>query len=179
MADVRHCLDGDGEAFRRLVERHQRHISSLMWRFSRDPDIHEDLVQDVFVEAWRSLHSYRAHAPLEHWLSRIATRVGYRYWRRREREKHVTKVPLDDCPELRAREELQPSEAGELLHRLLLELPPRDRLVMTLRYLEEHSVRRTAELTGWSQTMVKVQAWRARRKLRRLFERATGEAGDE
>ena len=49
-------------------------------------------------------------------------------------------------------------------------LPPRDRLVLLLRYVEEHSVQETADLTGWTQTMVKVQSWRARQKLKKLFQ---------
>ena len=61
-----------------------------------------------------------------------------------------------------------------MLHGLLEELPPRDRLVLTLRYLEELSVEETAERTGWSRAMVKVQAWRAREKLKRLFAKAEG-----
>lgn len=178
-ADVRRCLDGDDEAFRWLVERHERRIASLMWRFSRDREVHAELVQDVFVEAWQSLPGYRARAPFEHWLSRIATRVGYRFWRRRAHEERITTVPLEDCPQLSAPEQLEPCAAGELRHRLLEELSPRDRLVITLRYLEELSVQATAELTGWSQAMVKVQAWRARGRLQKLFERAAGEVGDE
>jgi len=178
-ADVHDCRAGDQDAFRRLIERHQARIAALMWHFTRDREAHAELVQDVFVEAWRALASYRGEAPFEHWLARIATRTGYRFWRRREGERRVASVPLEDCPELRAPEELEPSRAAELLQRLLGELPPRDRLVLTLRYLQERSVRETAELTGWSPTMVKVQAWRARGKLLRRFEQATREAEDE
>ena len=60
---------------------------------------------------------------------------------------------------------------AEILYRLLEQLPPRDRLVLTLRFLEEKNVEQTAEWTGWSQAMVKVQTLRARRKLKRLFDR--------
>jgi RNA polymerase sigma-70 factor (ECF subfamily) len=85
-------------------------------------------------------------------------------------------VPLAEHPGLAAPEALEPSEAGELLHRLLQELSPRDRLVLTLRYLEELSVKETAARTGWSQSMVKVQAHRARGRLEKLFEQAVREA---
>lgn len=163
--DVRRSLNGDDAAFRRLVERHQGRIGRMMWRFSRDPEVHEELVQDVFLEAWRSLENYRGEAPFEHWLARIATRTGYRHWRRQQRRDRITRVPLEDAAPLKAPEELEPSEAGELLHRLLQELSPRDRLVLTLRYLEDRSVQETARLTGWSQSMVKVQAHRARNRL--------------
>ena len=58
------------------------------------------------------------------------------------------------------------------MHRLLEQLPPRDRLVLTLRYLEECDVAATARRTGWSKTMVKVQTLRARNKLRQLIEQS-------
>jgi len=175
LRDVRRCLSGDGEAYRRLVARHQQRISGIMWRFSRDPDTHEDLVQDVFVEAYQSLGTYGARAPFSHWLARIATRVGYRHWKRERREGTIETVPLSEWDAVleQPADDVGPAEAAELLHGLLAQLPPRDRLVLTLRYVEEHSVARTAELTGWSKAMVKVQAWRARSKLRKLFEKAT------
>ena len=56
------------------------------------------------------------------------------------------------------------------MHALLARLPPRDRLVLTLIYLDGCSVAEAAELTGWSQTMTKVQAHRARKKLKKLLE---------
>jgi RNA polymerase sigma-70 factor (ECF subfamily) len=176
LAAIRRVLSGDGNAFRALIERHQSRISGMMWRFSRDPETHGELVQDVFIQAYESLATYRAEAPFEHWLSRIAVRVGYRHWKRQQRAPEI--VSLDEWRDLpdEPAEDLEPNEAGELLHRLLAQLPPRDRLVLTLRYVEDHSVERTAELTGWSETMVKVQAWRARRKLKALFDRAQGGA---
>jgi RNA polymerase sigma-70 factor (ECF subfamily) len=54
----------------------------------------------------------------------------------------------------------------------LEQLPPRDRLVLTLLYLESRSVAEAAELAGWSESMVKVQAHRARQKLRALLEQS-------
>jgi RNA polymerase sigma-70 factor (ECF subfamily) len=173
--DVRRCLSGEGEAYRRLVDRHQQRVSAIMWRFSRDPDTHEDLVQDAFVEAYQSLATYRAEAPFGHWLARIATRVGYRHWKRERQEGTIKTVPLAewDAALEHPADDVEPAVAAELLHGLLAQLPRRDRLVLTLRYVEEHSVERTAELTGWSKTMVKVQAWRARSKLKKLLEQAT------
>jgi RNA polymerase sigma-70 factor (ECF subfamily) len=64
----------------------------------------------------------------------------------------------------------QQDEAA-MLHALLEQLPPRDRLVLTLLHIEERSVAETAQMVGWSQVMVKVQAFRARKKLRDLWQR--------
>ncbi len=83
-------------------------------------------------------------------------------------------VPIEDWsqPFLQEPESLDPEKAAEILHSFLALLPPRDRLALTLRYIENLSVEQTAELTGWTRAMVKVQAWRARKKLRKLFEAA-------
>ena len=176
-ATVRECLSGNKDAYRRLVERYQARVSAIMWRFSRDPELHRDLVQEVFVSAYESLARFRGQAPFEHWLARIATNTGHGYWRRQRRAGAISTVPLEECAEMpeEKAETMDPQEAGALLHRLLEHLSPRDRLVLTLRYVEAHSVSETAELTGWSETMVKVQAWRARRKLEALFKRARQE----
>lgn len=179
LALIRQCLEGNGEVFRQLVERHQDAIAAMMWRFSRDPQTHEELVQDVFVEAYLSLRNYKGHAPFGHYLARIATRAGYRYWKKMAAERRRKTLDLTEVARRASaaaesvEETLEPAEAGALVHRLLEQMPPRDRLVLTLRFVEEKDVQETARLTGWSETMVKVQTWRARNKLKKMMERAT------
>lgn len=170
--DVRRCLEGEPDAYRRIVERHQQRVGRMMWRFSRDPVVHQELVQDVFVETYLSLGSFRHRSPFEHWLSRIATRVGYKYWKMKEREKEARVISLEDCPVLSVDtvDERSEERTARQVYTLLGQLPPRDRLVLTLRYMEECSVEETAARTGWSQTLVKVQTWRARNKLKKLIE---------
>ncbi len=168
---VRRCLDEDPDEFRVLVERHQARIAAMMWRFTRRHADHEELVAEVFVQAYKSLRQYRGAAPFAHWLARIATRVGYRYWRQQARVQVLTPLAADDqvaAPAPRP-EAMDPDVAAGILHAILGRLPPRDRLVLTLRYLEECDVAETARRTGWSATLVKVQTLRARHKLRRLW----------
>ena len=170
-ADIQAALAGDQAAYARLVERHQDAVAKRMWRFTRDRQELEELVQDVFVQAWMSLKGFRGDAPLAHWLSRIATRVGYRFWKQRRQPGRT--LPLEDWDAVEAAESadhLEVREAAEKLHELLGQLPPRDRLVLTLLYIEELSVAEVAAQAGWSKTMVKVQAFRARKKLRVLLE---------
>lgn len=166
--DVLETLNGNGRAYEHLVDRYQEPIAAYMWRFTRDRQQWEELVQDVFVEAYLSLKSYRGRAPLLHWLKRLATRVGYRFWRSR-RSRHVIPLPPDaelDLPSIDNFEAIQ--QAAEIVHWLLARLAPRDRLVLTLIYLEECSVREAAELTGWTEVMVKVQSHRARHRLKKI-----------
>ena len=171
--DIRQSQQGDSDAYRRLIQQHQDHIGKLLWRFTRDKNSHEELVQETFVQAYFSLRTYKAQAPFEHWLTRIATRVGYRFWKDRAKHQHVEigDSEWDRLEEL-GTEQSNPQEAAELLHHLLSQLPARDRLVLTLRYLEQCDIAETARRTGWNPTMVKVQTHRAKQKLKKLAEKA-------
>lgn len=172
LADVKASIAGDQEAYRRIVQRYQAHVARIMWRFTRVQQLHEELVQEVFVQAYLSLRGYRARSGLASWLTTVATRVGYRYWRQTARHKEQTALLQADLSYLtRPQQELSASEAASLVHRLLAQLPPRDRLVLTLRFIEGYSVEQTARHIGWSTTMVKVQTLRAKRKLATLLAR--------
>lgn len=81
-ADVEAARQGDGDAYGRIIRRYQGEISAQMWRFTRDPATLADLVQEVFLNAYRGLNSYQGRAPFAHWLHKIAVRVGYGHWRR-------------------------------------------------------------------------------------------------
>jgi RNA polymerase sigma-70 factor (ECF subfamily) len=171
-SDIQASLGGDGDAYARLVRRYQQPIAAYMWRFTRNRCDWEELVHDVFVEAYLSLAGYQARSPLLHWLRRIATRVGYRYWKDRQRQRAHT-APLGDqsLATLASPDRSESAQqAGELVHALLSRLAPRDRMVMTLMYLESCTVAEIAERTGWSRSLVKVQAHRARKRLRKIFE---------
>ena len=174
LENVRLAGRGDGDAYRRLVERHQGHVGRILWRFSRDRRVHEELVQDVFVESYLSLSHYRGKAPFERWLTRIATRVGYRYWKEKARRRRTGPFDIQEWDKATdgdgVLEALEPDQAAEMLHRVFEQLAPRDRLVLTLRYLEQCDVVETAQRTGWTKTMVKVQTMRARNRLRKLLE---------
>ena len=171
LEDVRQSRRGDSDAYRRLIERHQERIGRIMWRFSRDRRVHEELVQDVFVEAYMGLGGYRGRAPFAHWLARIATHVGYSYWRQTARRQVEERFTLEEWDQLpgQSGEEIDPGRAAALVHSLLGRLPPRDRLVLTLRYLEECNVAETARRIGWTKSMVKVQSRRAKKKLEKLL----------
>ncbi len=170
--DIHQSLVGDEEAYARIIERYQPKIAAQMWRFSRDAAVVEELVQEAFVEAYLSLGKFKGRAPLLHWLRKIATRVGYRYWRKKSREQNRREVLAQRGQELVPPAHASPSEAGEYLHVLLAQLPAEDRLVLTLHYFEACDTREIAERMGWTRSLVKVRAHRARKKLRRLLEEA-------
>ena len=171
-ADVTAARNGDEYAFQRIVQRYQSTLADQMRRFSRDRNVVEDLVHDAFVEAFLSLPSFRGKSPIEHWLRKIAVRMGYRYWKRNAREEKQQErarhafVSAPKCFE----DPTNAIDAHEQLHAMLSKLAPRDRLVLTLLYWNDCSIAEAAELAGWTKAMVKVQAHRARKRLKKLLE---------
>lgn len=169
IADVAATLEGDEDAFARIVERHGEAIQKQMRNFSRDPAQAEELSQDVFVEAYLGLGKFRGDAPFRHWLARIATLTGYNFWKRRD--KHKKNVPLHDNMELVHTEESEPGnpdEAARLLFDLLATLSAEDRMAMTLMYLDNLSQDEIAERMGWTRVMVAVRLYRAKQKLKKM-----------
>lgn len=173
---VRASLSGDEGAFRALVERYGEVTHKRMGHFARDAATREELAHEVFVQAFLGLATYRGDAPFEHWLARVATRVGYAHWRKRAANREVSldgmeervaspPAPLDDAPAA------QPSDAADLLYELFAQLPPDDRLVLTLAYRERCSQAEIAKRLGCGRVRVAVRLHRARHKLRALGDR--------
>lgn len=136
----------------------------------------EDLAQEIFLKMFANLDQYRGGVPLEHWVSRVAVSTcldSLRFHKRRPELRWAdlseTEAEVLDAV-IQTDDEAHPSEtmaASELVGKLLDCLGPEDRMVITLLDLEEKSVAEISQLTGWSVSLVKVRAFRARAKLRK------------
>lgn len=136
----------------------------------------EDMVQAVFVKIFTRLSQFSGTVPLEHWVSRIAVntcihqiskervRPEIRYADLSEEEEQVVQTLASSA------EDLSPSHSiasHELVTKLLETLSAPDRLVITLMHLEGRTVEEVRRITGWNKSLIKVRAFRARRKLRK------------
>ena len=176
---VERVLQGEVDRFEELVARYQQHVARIVNRHV-PPDRMEEVAHDVFVRAYMGLAGYSTTVPFEHWLSGIAVRACYDFWRAAKRdatpvsaltEEHdawIERVLAADS-EAQFQEEVGRREARDVLQWALSRLSPENRLVLTLVHLEGHSVREAARLLGWSAVNVKVRAYRARQALRQIF----------
>jgi len=139
----------------------------------------EDLVQTVFMKIFASLDQFSGTVPLEHWVSRIAINTCLNQlaaekvrpelrWADLSEEQTEALEAVTVGPE--ALDPLQNLAAREIVEKLLAQLAPADRLVLTLLHLEGRSVDEVRQITGWNVPVIKVRAFRARRKLRKHFE---------
>ena len=156
------CRGGDSDAFADLIRLHERRVFRLAGRFFRRPEDVEEAAQETFLTAWRKLHTYRAEAPFEHWLTRVCLNCCYARLRKarptEELDAESVEAPAGD------------SNAHLEVEALLRNLPAEDRFVLLLLHGEGWSIGEIAERLGWSRSKVKVRAFRARRKLRRILE---------
>ena len=165
---------GDSHALEILLTRHQADLTRVLWRFARSRADLEDLVQDTLLRVVRSLPQWRSEKPFLHWLRRIAVNVGRDYYRHRAVVGRwiADRGPGDERPEPEATEPsgdpAARAAAAEVAGYLDL-LPPDDRTLLTLHYLEGWDFRHIGELLGWSGPVTKVRAFRARRRLKALL----------
>lgn len=182
--DLIACLErvrrDDEAACRELIN----HLYPLVIRIvrarlpRRTPE--EDLAQEIFIKMFRRLDQYEGKVPFPNWVSRIAVTTCIDHLRAQKRRPEYRWADLseDEAGVLDAvtRDESEPdpaeaTAAKELVHKLLDTLGATDRTVITLLDLEQKSLAEISELTGWTQTMIKVRAFRARRKLQQAFKR--------
>ncbi|MEB0078287.1 sigma-70 family RNA polymerase sigma factor [Pseudomonas sp. CCI3.2] len=149
-------LNGDERAYRVFLSELSGHLRGfLRAKLQRQPDEVEDLLQEVLLAVHNGRHTYRADQPLTAWVFAIARYKLTDFFRSRSR-REVFNDCLDDVSELFAEPELEPAQASRDLSKLLEQLPERQRLPIVHVKLEGLSVTETAQMTGLSESAVKV-----------------------
>jgi len=171
--------ENDQDAARALVEQLYPLVIRIVRSHLPRRTAEEDLAQEVFVKMFSRLDQYesRPDVPFGHWVSRMAVRTCLDALRAEKRRPELRWGDLSEeetawldylVAEAPAAPEAPASDAREVVEKLLAQLAPPDRLVITMLDLEQRPVKEIAGITGWSVTLVKVRAFRARRKLKRL-----------
>jgi len=173
-------VGGDVDCFEELITRYQSRVFGMARKYFRNESDAEDVVQTIFTKTFQKLSSYKGTAPFEHWFMRLSVNTCYDALRRkRNRPEHTISDTLFDdeswqdrlgkIPEASDRGEQE--QARELVHTVLDQVSDRARIVLTLQELEGRTIKEIAEITGWSESLVKVQAFRARKEMRASVER--------
>lgn len=170
------AVAGDPASFEPLIEKYSPRVFATARRYARRESEVEDIVQEVWVKAFQKLKGFRGEAPFEHWLMRLAVRTCYDFLRGHQRNRETAFSELTE-PENAWLDRFvtQPDVASEnaeaarqLVQRILEQLSPAARLIITLLEIEERSIKEIAALTGWSIPLVKVRAFRARAEMRKV-----------
>jgi len=176
-------LKGDAASFEPLVRKYSPRVFATARRYARRESEVEDIVQEVWLKAFQKLSSFRGEAPFEHWLMRLAVRTCYDFLRghQRNRETNFSELsePEGDWLERFVSDPDNASEnadaARQLVGRVLEQLSPAARLIITLLEIEDRSVKEISRLTNWSVPLVKVRAFRARAEMRKILAKVAKE----
>jgi RNA polymerase sigma-70 factor, ECF subfamily len=174
----------DETAARDLVRRLYPLVAKLVRSHRPRRTAEEDLCQMIFIKVFQKLDQFSGKVPLEHWVSRIAINTCLNQIQSEKVRPEFRHADLSDeevavVHNLAATtDELGPDRsyaARDLVERLLTLLKPAERLVIDLLYLQQRSVAEISGLTGWGASLVKVRAFRARKKMKEQLEKFTAE----
>ena len=175
--------DGDESAFAEIVRRYSPRVFRFASRFFRQRSLVEEAAQEVFLKAFTELGSFAGRGSMEGWLTKITTNTCLNMLRSAKRRPELVTSDLTEEQNAWLDNKLadvatklhQSSErsmvAADLAGRVLETLTPDDQLVLTMMDGEEASVKDVSAATGWSESKVKVQAFRARRRMRDAVEK--------
>ena len=172
---VKAALQHDDEAARTLVRQLYPLVAKVVRAHRPRRTAEEDLCQMIFIKVFQKLSQFSGKVPLEHWVSRIAVntclnqieservRPELRHADLSEEERAVVENLASSSDELSPDRRFA---SRQLVEHLLAALKPVERLAIDLLYLQGRSVEEIHKITGWSTALVKVRAFRARRKMK-------------
>jgi len=157
-------LEGEKEAFRFLVERHNNLSYSLALRIVKDRTDAEEVAQEAFIKAYRSLKLFNRKSKFSTWLFRIVYTTAISFLRK---EKKYTAEDITDHENTAGVEAMgmEGQDRKTFIKHALANLSPDDAAVVTLFYLHQYSLEEVAEVMGQKVNTIKVKIHRARKKL--------------
>lgn len=166
------CANGEDAAHRELFRAHRDRVHGILFRILGSNSELEDLVQDSFLEVFRSLHRFRGDSTLATWIARITTRVAFAHIRKRPK----ASVSLDAIAELpngeaSAERRVVAREAARRLYDVLDRVEAKQRIAYALHVIDGRPMREVAEMTDATVVATKSRVWRARREVNRRVKR--------
>lgn len=168
-------LSGDQSAYAELVKRHQRFVFTLALRFTKSREDAEEVAQDCFIKAYRSLHTFKQTSKFSTWLYSIVYTTSMTFLRKRKLETQSldaeeSHVQLENhVSEFRA-DRVEQKSRTVYLNKAIAQLLPDDAAIITLFYKGEQSLEEIGVALGMETNTVKVKLHRARHRLKEKLE---------
>src|SRR5262245_10051552 len=163
-------LEGDKGAFDEIVERHQRTVYQVCFRFTNNHEDASDLAQETFVRAWKGLRNFRGQSALSTWLYRIAVNVSLnRVSTKRAENERLEADRFVDTSTAAPGDGLRRDERARAVRRAINELPEKQRATLILRTYHELSHQEIADILGSSVGAVKANFFHALANLKKIL----------
>ena len=163
----------DQKAFRKIVEGYQSMIYSLAFRMLCNEEEAKDTVQETFIKVWMNLSTYDSNKKFSTWIYAIATNLcldKLKSAKHSFQENAIDNTVLNLISSENIEQSFINSELGNIIRKLTSELTPKQKIVFTLRYLEEIEIDEISQITGMTPNRIKSNLFLARQTIRRKLE---------
>jgi RNA polymerase sigma-70 factor (ECF subfamily) len=161
---AKRCVSGDVSAQMEVFRRQKQRVHATLYRVLGSNSEMDDLVQETFIEIFRSLPTFRGDALLSTWIDRIAVRVAYAHIARRKPDTvRLSLVPEAPASDASAEDRATAREAARRLYAILDRIEPNQRIAYTLHVIDGRPIPEVAQIMNASVVTTKVRAWRAAR----------------
>ncbi len=168
---VRSCLNGDRHSFRLLYRRHQQRVRQILYQLC-DPSTLDDLVQDVFLRAWKGLSKFRQSSQFSTWLYRIAWNVASDRRQSLAQDRSRLQTIAQNISSQHEDPDLIQLHYQDLVRKGLETLSDEHRSVLVLHDLEELPQKEVAEILDIPVGTVKSRLFHARGGMRKFLEQS-------
>ncbi len=159
---AKRCVSGDTTAQIELFRREKARVHATLYRILGSNSDMDDLVQDAFIEIFRSLPTFRGDALLTTWIDRITVRVAFAYIAKRRATVRLSLVP-EPFVDATAEDQVVAREAARRLYAILDLLEDSQRIAYALHVIDGRPIAEVARIMNASAVTTKVRAWRAAR----------------
>lgn len=169
---IKECQAGDISAFEKLVDMHKKQVYQIAYQFTWNHEDADDISQEVFMHAYKSIRKFRGDSQISTWLQRITINISINYMKKMSRSPHneelfdeaaLSSIPAD------IKDPLDNIESGELIHKIraaIRSLPIKERVIFILRVYRDMSYKEIARFLSCPEGSVMSGLYNAREKLK-------------
>jgi RNA polymerase sigma factor (sigma-70 family) len=173
---IEQTLAGNQAAYADLIKRHQRFVFTLAMRFSKNREDAEEIAQDCFIKAYRSLSNFQRQSKFSTWLYSIVYTTAMTFLRKKRVDTDSiddenTYIQLENHSSGFDSNSVENKSRSYYLNQAITQLLPDDAAVITLFYMGEQSLEEIGNTLGIEPNTVKVKLFRARQRLKEKLER--------
>lgn len=170
-AYIQRILNGDKDAFRYIITKYKDIGYSYAMSIVKDEFLAQEVMQVSFIRAYSKLNTFKGESKFSTWLYRIVVNESFKILKNNKKEITVfdefsskTSIDIDD-----SNSESSIDYQKYYINETLKRMAPKESLVLRLFYLEEHSIKDIIEITGWTNSNIKVLLHRARTNMKKIM----------
>ncbi len=168
-------LEGDSHAFAVLIDRYKHMVFTIALKIVKNREDAEEVAQDVFVNAYKALNTYKGDAKFSTWLYRIAYYKSLDYAKKNKRKPPMISLSISGIYHLSSPDgpldSIEATERQTIIRDALDQLPEGDSVLITLHYYDGMTLKEIASVMGITTNTAKVRLFRSRKRLADIFKK--------